>query len=315
MKNIRILEESNKFHKRRQDLLLQEKRYGKLHKEKEKKEEKRKELNEENKDIANNENIVQNIKDTISSKFFWFVVILDYCLAYVVLASYTEFIPFIPVALKAFFAICILTGIEHIMAIFIDTDQTPPVLEESENSFAYNEANEQKMQKYEKVMKRTKFMNIIRHMFLLVLPFVSLATMFQEIGLEYMAAGLTEESIYSSAMHNAQLLFIIFKYSGLAICSWISHLILSTFTEQINLAKSRLDYNRKFEKLTSEIEKLGENIEHLENAIIKALMDFHQELKKFLLRFGENGMIPSETFSPMLDDLYLQVNGKRLTDK
>jgi hypothetical protein len=315
MKNIRIFNESNKFHKRRQELLLQERQYARLHKEKEDVEEKQKKLTEQNQEIADNENIIQHIKDTISSKFFWLVVLLDYCLAYVVLASYTEFIPFIPVAIKAFLAICILTGIEHIMAIFIDADNTPPNLEETENTFAYNEANEQKILKYEHVQKRSKFMSIVRHLFLLVLPFVSLATMFQEIGLEYMAAGFEEESNFSSAMHNAQLLFIIFKYSGLAICSWISHLILSTFTEQISNAKGRIDYKNKFAILTAEIEKLGKSIEQLENSIIKALMDFHQELKKFLLRFGPNDMTPSESFSPMLDDLYLRVNGKKLTSE
>jgi len=315
MKNIKILNESNKFHKRRQDLLLKEKYYGRLHKEKEDKEEEQKRLTERNQEIADDENIMQNLKDFMMSKFNWLVIFLDWCLAYVVLASYTEFIPYLPTWLKALLAISILTGIEYIMSLFISADEDLPKLEESEDPFAYSEENDRKLMKYEKAQKRSKFMNVFRHLFLLVLPFVSLATMFQEIGLSYMEAGLTEESEFVSAMHTSQLLFIIFKYCGLAVCSWISHLVLSTFAGQIVAAKARLDYQKKYDALKIEIDKIGQKLEQLENAIIKALMDFHQELRKFLLRFGLNDMTPSESFSPMLDDLYLKVNGKRLTSE
>jgi len=312
MKSTRILNESNRFHKKRENLLLQEKCYGKLHKEKEDKEKEQKKLTDNNHEIADDENILQNVKDFMMSKFNWLVIFLDWCLAYVVLASYTEFIPYVPVAVKAFVAISILTGIEYIMSLFISTDETPPKLQETEKPFAYNEENEQKLATHEKVLKRSKFINIARHLFLLVLPFVSLATMFQEIGLTYMEAGLTEEGEFSSAMHNAQLLFIIFKYCGLAVCSWISHLILSTFAGQILAASARLRYNKKYKALTDEIDKISQKLEHVETVIIKALMDFHQELKKFLLRFGKNDMTPSENFSPMLNDLYMKVNGKKL---
>lgn len=310
MRSNRIKVDLEDFHYRRQNLFHLEKKYGKAHKKMNELEERKTEILEKNQDISDVDDIQQGVIDFVMSKFRWLIIGLDYALAYVILSSYTEFIPFLPVWSKALLAIVFLTTIEYIMALFQKEDELPPLEEASDTPFAYNDQHERNLMKYDIAKKREKKMSLYRHIFILILPIVSLATMFQEIGASFMRAGFEEErSVYVEYFLNSEILYIIFKYIGLAICSYAGHMFLTEFAHKIAEAQSRIKFKKIYQSLEDEIEKLGEYIEQLETKIMNALMDFHQKLKMHISKFSRHNLLPSEKFSPMLDDLYIKVNG------
>lgn len=310
MRSHKIRQELDDFHKRRQKLFYMEKSYSKAQKKRDELEEKKVEITEKNQDIAEVGNIRQDIVDFFMSKFRWLVIGLDFALAYVILSSYTEFIPYLPVSLKAFLAIVFLVTIEYIMALFQKEDELPPPEQSGDTSFAYDEQYERKILQYEIAKKRERKMKIYTHVFILILPIVSLATMFQEFGTSFMRAGLEEDGgVYVDYFLNSEILYILFKYVGLAICSYAGHMFLIEFSHKIIDAKSRLRFNKIYKALEDEIESLNEYLEKLETTIVNSLMDFHQKLKMHISRFGRHDMLPSERFSQMLDDVYLKVNG------
>ena len=301
------------FNVRRQSIFLLEKSYGETQQKIDEVEDEKNRLLSINSEIAAQDDLVQQAKDFIMSKFRSFVTVLDYMLAYVILSYYSEFIPFLPVWLKALIAIVIITIIEVVISLFEKENKLPIGQPTSENPFAYDGKYEQSVATYNKNEVRNQKARKVRHMFIVVLPIVSLATMFQEIAAELMMKGMEEDMAYMEPAHNANILFIVFKYLALAACSYGSHYFLTEYSDIIMDAKARMKLEKECETMDDTIQELKERLKQLETTMIKALMDFHQKLRMHIARFGKHDMLPSELFTPMLDKLYLQVNGSRLT--
>ncbi len=312
-RSYKIERELDDFHKHKLSMILTEKAYGDSRLEQEELDKKKDELVEKNQDLKRDGSISQGMIDKIIGNYKWFVVIIDYFIAYVIVASLSEYIPYIPIPIKTLIAVAVYTTLEFAMNFFT-SDPTPPEVSDTKTPFEYDEVYEQEMNQYKKARKKTSLANKVKHAFITVIPLISLATMFEEIGVSFYKAGLEEGSDYARFYLNSDILYIIFKYVGLALLGYLSHYFLIEFGHQIKDARSRLSFDKKLKKLEEAIAKVKKRVSAIEENLVKMVMDYHQKLKMHIARFGKHNLLPSETFSPMLDELYLRVNGYRLTD-
>ena len=260
-----------------------------------------------NEKIAKLDGIPQQVKDFIISQFRGLVMLLDYMLAYVILSYYSEFIPFLPVWLKALVTIVCITSIEIIISLFEKEKIAPTTSTKPLESFEFDEQLEEEYEQYELNEERNRKARLVRHMFIAVLPLVSLATMSQEIAAEMMNKGLVAD--IEAAAHDANIIFIVLKYVALALCSYGSHYFLTEYSDVIVAAQARIKLRKECKKLDKTIAALHREVNEIDADIEDALMDYHDRLKMHVGRFGKHEMLPSESFTPRLDKLYLKVNG------
>jgi len=309
----KIHRELVEFDKQKQKMVLTEMKYAHLRKEQEKLETDKGELIGKNEDATELDELKQRKIDPIIANYKKFVIVIDFFIAYVIVATLSEYIPYLPVWLKAFIAVAVYTSIEYAMN-FLAKEPVAPKVPDTKKPFEYNEEYEQKMEYYQNSKMKYKKAQRVKHTFIMVIPAISLATMFQEFGVSYFKAGLEEGSEYASYYLNSDILYIIFKYVGLALLGYLSHYFLIEYGAQINAAKTRIQLHKDCVKLEKKIEDLAAKLSSIEESLVKMVMIYHQKLKMYVARFGKHNLLPSEFFSPMLDELYMRVNGYRVTD-
>lgn len=222
--------------------------------------------------------------------FIFIVAFIDYCLAYIVISEYTEYIPYLPVFLTALIMCIAIVTVEYTLALF----KIPISRELMEND--------------KKVNRKNSLMAVFSLVFISVLPLMSLSELSGSLSNAELLGSLGNEgdqSIVRLAKVKAY-----FKYISLAIMSFILHLYIISYPKHILSGLSRSKVKSLVKNIENDIEEEEKYKSDIERKIILSLVEFDAKMAKHIRSYGKYVGLPPNKFSRPVNMLRQQVIGK-----
>lgn len=226
--------------------------------------------------------------------FLYMVAFVDFSLSYVVLADYTEFIPYVPTVVKCALIAVTLVWIELTLSLF-KIKLRPEAADETH----------QQISKQDVVDGVLTLCSLI---FISVLPAMAYSEALGQIGAEKLwlslEGGVDTEAVATTIKQ------IKLKYIALGTCSFILHLFVISKPEHILSGMTRFKVKELYEELNEGKEQLEEEKTQMESELIAVLIKFDHAIQMHYMKFGNVEGIPAPRFSRPVNMLWRDVTGQ-----